>query len=124
MAVYEVTTAKADMSLRYDHNTGGGRKGSFPKVGTVAKADEIWTAPSDVYNAAGVQINKAGDKWAHLVVEDAWIAITHLGVVYCTYVELAPPAPPPAVLSPFDVGVMVVREGYRDGFATVHMEPK
>lgn len=31
---------------------------------------------------------------------------------------------PGGELQPFDVGVMVVREGYRDGFNTVHMEPK
>lgn len=91
MANYEVTTIKSNMSLRSDHNTGADKIGSLPDSGTVRPADEIWTAPADLFNSSGVKINQAGDQWAHLTQENAWIAITHLGVVYCSYTTLTPP---------------------------------
>lgn len=45
---------------------------------------------------------------------------------YVQFVRLVnePEEPGEPGLQAFDVGVMVVREGYRDGFATVRMEPK
>jgi len=43
---------------------------------------------------------------------------------YLSFYKLGTPPPSSADLEPFDTGVMVIREGYRDGYSTVHMEPK
>ena len=125
MANYEVTTQRSNMSLRRDHNTGADRIGSIPNAQTSLPADEIWTAPSDLYNNSGVQINRTGDQWAHLVNENAWIAITHLGVFYCTYKPLTPPTPTP---TPSPTGktasVTIKVEGYKAQTVTVKLEPE
>lgn len=121
MARYEVTTQRDNMSLRKDHNTGADRIGSIPSAQTVLPADEIWTAPSDLYNNLGVQINKAGDQWAHLVNENAWIALTHLGAVYCTYKTLTPPVPPPA---PRTAVITIKVEGYKAQTINITLEPE
>jgi hypothetical protein len=123
MAAYEVTTQRSNMSLRKDHNTGADRIGSIPDAQTVLPADEIWTAPSDLYNNSGVQINKAGDQWAHLVNENAWIAVTHLGVVYCSYKVLTPPeSPPPPTGGTATVTIKV--DGYKPKTVTISLDPE
>lgn len=123
MATYEVTTQRNNMSLRKDHNTGADRVGSIPNAQTVLAADEIWTAPGDLYNSAGTQINKAGDQWAHLVNENAWIAITHLGVVYCSYKVLTPPdSPPPPSGRTATVTIKV--DGYKSQTINITLEPE
>jgi len=123
MATYEVTTQRNNMSLRTDHNTGGTKIGSIPNALTVLASDEIWTAPSDLFNNSGVKINQAGDQWAHLVNENAWIAITHLGVVYCTYKVLTPPdSPPPPTGKTATVTIKV--DGYKAQTVTVNLEPE
>lgn len=111
------------MSLRTDHNTGADRIGSIPNTQTILPADEIWTAPADLFNNSGVQINKAGDQWARLVNENAWIAVTHLGVVYCTYKVLTPPdspTPPPVR----NATVTVKVEGYKPQTVTITLDPE
>ena len=111
------------MSLRTDHNTGATKIGSIPNAQTVLPADEIWTAPADSYNNSGIKINQAGDQWAHLVNENAWIAITHLGVVYCTYKALTPPdSPPPTNGKTATVTIKV--DGYKAQTITVNLEPE
>jgi hypothetical protein len=123
MAAYEVTTQRSNMSLRTDHNTGADRIGSIPDAQTVLPADEIWTAPGDLYNNSGVQINKAGDQWAHLVNENAWIALTHLGVVYCSYKVLTPPTPtPPPGGRTATVTIKV--DGYKPKTVTITLDPE
>lgn len=123
MATYEITTQKNNMSLRTDHNTGASRIGSIPNAQTVLPGDEIWTAPSDLYNNAGVQINKAGDQWAHLVNENAWIAITHLGEIYCSYKSLTPPSPNPSPDSK-TASVTIKVDGYKPQTVTIILEPE
>lgn len=123
MATYEITTQKNNMSLRTDHNTGASRIGSIPKAQTVLPGDEIWTAPNDLYNNAGVQINKTGDQWAHLVNENAWIAITHLGDIYCAYKPLTPPTPIPPP-SGKTVSVTIKVDGYKPQTVTVTLDPE
>ncbi len=123
VATYEVTTQRNNMSLRNDHNTGADKLGSIPNAQTILPADEIWTAPSDLFNNSGVQINKAGDQWAHLVNENAWIAITHLGIVYSTYKALTPPNPPPPPTGR-TATVTVKVDGYKAQTITVNLEPE
>lgn len=123
MAAFEVTTQRNNMSLRRDHNTAADRIGSIPNALTVLAADEIWTAPSDLYNNVGVQINKAGDQWAHLVNEDAWIAVTHLGVIYCTYKVLTPPNPPPPP-SGRTATITVKVDGYKAQTINITLDPE
>jgi len=121
MAAYEITTQKNNMSLRTNHNTGADRIGSIPNSQTVLAGDEIWTAPGDLYNNADVQINQAGDQWAHLVNENAWIAITHLGVVYCSFHVLTPPTSPPSSKT---VSVTISVEGYKPQTITLNLDPE
>jgi exopolysaccharide biosynthesis protein len=121
MATYEVTTQRSNMSLRNDHNTGADRIGSIPNAQTVLPADEIWTAPSDLFNNSGVQINRAGDQWARLVNENAWIAVTHLGVVYSTYKVLTPPNPPPTGRT---ATVMIKVDGYKAQTINITLDPE
>lgn len=123
MAAYEVTTQKNNMSLRTDHNTGGTKIGSIANAQTVLPADEIWTAPSDLFNNSGVKINQAGDQWAHLVNENAWVAITHLGVVYCIYTVLTPPNPPPPPTGK-TATVTIKVDGYKAQTVTISLEPE
>lgn len=123
MADYEVTTQRNNMSLRNDHNTGADRIGSIPAAQTVLPADEIWTAPGDLYNNLGVQINKAGDQWAHLVNENAWIAVTHLGMIYCTYKVLTPPNPPPPPTGR-TATITVKVEGYKAQTINITLDPE
>jgi len=123
MATYEVTTQRNNMSLRTDHNTGGTKIGSIASAQTVLPADEIWTAPSDLFNTSGVKINQAGDQWAHLINENAWIAITHLGVVYCTYTMLTPPHPPPPQTGK-TATVTIKVDGYKAQTITLNLEPE
>lgn len=93
VSIYTVTTQRPSMSIRADHNTGANKINSVPNAGTNLGASEIWTAPADLFNSSGVKINQAGDKWAKLDA-GGWIAITHLGLVYCTYKQNVPdPAP-------------------------------
>ena len=121
MAVYEVTTQNNNMTLRNDHNTGAGKVGSIPNAQTILASDQVWTASVDLYNNAGSQINKAGDQWAHLVNEDTWVAITHLGVRYCTYKTLTPPPPPSSSKT---MTVTIKLEGYKPETITVTLEPE
>jgi len=47
-----------------------------------------------------------------------------IGYVSAQFVDYSIIITPPPDKQPFDVAVMVVKDGYRDGFGTVHMEPK
>lgn len=82
------------MSIRSNHGT------AFPKIGTLlygkyAKGEEIWVETQTTSNS------RIGDKWLHLlendgVPTDAWVAIIHNGVEYCTLSDSGS-NPPPSV---------------------------
>jgi GH25 family lysozyme M1 (1,4-beta-N-acetylmuramidase) len=96
MANYELISANYDMSLRTDHLITAARIETILR-GVKMRADALWTATSDGTNV------KAGDQWAHVtsaggVNKSGWVAVKHLGVVYCVMTEIAPP--PPATTLP------------------------
>ena len=87
----------------------------------------VRSGPGTSYSIIGaLSHNEAFVGW----LENGWIEITYEGQVgyimasWTEYTVTEPTEPPAGELHPFDVGVMVVREGYRDGYSTVHMEPK
>ena len=82
-----------DMSLRGDHTTYAVRQSVMPQ-GSAAEGDELWVAPTD-----GDRV-KAGDTWLHVLSidgapVDGWMAITHLGVEYCSLIDSGVPTPDP-----------------------------
>jgi len=92
MTQYEVISEFNEMSLRADHNVDSTKIESIVMFETVMLADRLWTAPADGANF------KAGDIWAHIisvnhVAKNGWVAVKHLGDVYCTYRDTALPAP-------------------------------
>lgn len=94
---YEASNLYPDMSLRDFHNTGGNRISKYP-ASTVWLGDTTWTAPADLF-IGGVQVNKTGDEWLHVksvggVETDGWVAITHLGRIYCTVIDSGEPTEP------------------------------
>ena len=92
------------MSLRADHNTGADKIGASRRVGEVFQGNEIWTCTEDLYNAVGTQINKAGDTWLHVAqagseMLDCWVALVHLGRIYCAVTDsgyIPEPTDPPS----------------------------
>lgn len=100
--MYDVISTIYNMTLRSDHNTGAVGSDYIPK-NTVMKADEIWTAPIDLWktiNGVQVKINSAGDKWAHVVsvngvAKTAWTAVVHNGLKYCDVTVASEPSPTP-----------------------------
>jgi len=92
MAQYEVVSEYNEMSLRSDHDVDSTKLEAILMYDTVLLADQLWTAPADGANF------KAGDIWAHIisvnhVKKNGWVAVKHLGEVYCTYRDAASPAP-------------------------------
>lgn len=93
MANYEVKSSSYDMSLRADHAVSALRLETIVR-NTVMLADVLWVAPADGLNV------KAGDKWAHVTsvngqAKNGWVAIIHMGQLYCTYVDNTQTPPPP-----------------------------
>jgi len=86
-------TSNMVMSLRSDHTTAAAKIGLLD-VGKPAKGDDLWVA------AQTTSLAKAGDKWLHVKEMDGkpvdgWMAIIHLGNVYCTLVDSGIVDPPP-----------------------------
>jgi hypothetical protein len=80
------------MSLRSDHTTAA-TKIAVLEAGKPAKGDDIWVA------AQTTSLAKAGDKWLHVkemngAPADGWIAIIHLGKVYCSVQDSGVVTPP------------------------------
>jgi hypothetical protein len=91
MTQYEVVSDYDEMSLRTDHNVDSTKLEAIQMSKTILLADSLWTAPADGTNV------KAGDVWAHIisvnqVAKNGWVAIRHLGDIYCTYQESTSPA--------------------------------
>ncbi len=81
------------MSLRSDHTTSASKIGTLDQ-GKAAKGDELWIAAQTTSSA------KAGDKWLHVkemngAPANGWIAVIHLGTVYCALTDsgVIPPTP-------------------------------
>jgi hypothetical protein len=90
MTQYAVVSEFNEMSLRIDHDVNSTKIESIVMHNTVMLADSLWTAPADGTN------RKAGDVWAHIVsvnqvAKNGWVAVKHLGDVYCTYSDTASP---------------------------------
>lgn len=88
---YTITSTYV-MSLRSDHATVSNKIGLMDP-GKRAKGDDIWVA-SQTTNLA-----KAGDKWLHVKemdgkAVDGWMAIIHLGLVYCAVQDSGQVVPP------------------------------
>lgn len=102
-ARYEVISTLYNMSLRPEHNSGTLATEVVP-ANTPMYCDELWTATEDLYkviNGVNTKVNAVGDKWAHVievngVAKNSWVAIIHLGRVYCTVEEITPPPPTPS----------------------------
>ena len=82
------------MSLRKDHTTAATKIGLMDP-GKEAKGDDIWVASQTT------NLVKAGDKWLHVKEMDGkpvdgWMAIIHLGLVYCAVQDAGPVVSPPA----------------------------
>ena len=82
------------MSLRLDHNTWSGKIGSIP-VNSTVQGEEVWIAAQTSATAA------IGDKWLRVkmidgIPADGWVAIIHLGHVYCTLTDAGVEVPPPS----------------------------
>lgn len=78
---YSITSQSA-MSLRADHTTSSLKIGTLP-IGKVASGEEIFEV------TLSTEFARAGDRWLHALDIDGkpvggWIAIVHLGQVYCT----------------------------------------
>lgn len=90
----------SNMSLRKDHNTSAEKLAQL-NAGKIAEGDELWLAPAD-----GTNVRK-GDTWLHVLKADGqpvdlWIAIVHLGALYCTLTDNdVAPTPTPTPESPF-----------------------
>jgi hypothetical protein len=81
---YTITSGFA-MSLRSGHTVSAGKIGTLEQ-GKSAKGDELWIAAQTTSSA------QAGDKWLHVKdlngqAVDGWIAVIHLGKVYCNLVD-------------------------------------
>jgi hypothetical protein len=81
---YSITSAFA-MSLRSGHTVSAGKIGTLEQ-GKVAQGDELWIAAQTTSTAS------AGDKWLRVKdlagqPVDGWIAVIHLGKVYCTLTD-------------------------------------
>jgi len=81
------------MSLRKDHTTAANKIGTLDQ-GKTAKGDELWVA------AQTTSLAKAGDKWLHVKEMDGqpvdgWMAVIHLGKIYCTLTDSGVAPPPP-----------------------------
>jgi len=78
---YQASSSIYQMSLRVDHYTTASKITSMPP-GTVFEGDEIWVATE----TTGTM--KSGDRWLHVLLSggeavDCWVAIAHMGLVYC-----------------------------------------
>lgn len=88
---YELTPAGSyNVSIRAEHPDAhilGASVGSILN-GTTAQADGKYTYTADKY-VSGVLRAKAGDTWYHVTSPAVgWSAELHLGVRYCTVVEI------------------------------------
>jgi GH25 family lysozyme M1 (1,4-beta-N-acetylmuramidase) len=98
--MYRVRSDFYNMTLRPEHNTGAVGTESLSS-GTEMVADELWTATADLWkviNGLNTKVNAIGDKWAHVVrvgsqAKNSWVAITHLGRLYCNFVEVIADVP-------------------------------
>jgi lysozyme len=82
------------MSLRPFHNTANVSTETI-LPGQAIRGDALWVAPEDTL------LNKAGDQW--LIVRDVdgvaktgFVAVVHLGMLYCTLTDNGPVVEPPA----------------------------
>ena len=95
--------APTSMTIRADHNTlaGAAVAGRNLPAGIFAYGDELWVAP-----ATGTLVMQ-GDTWLRVrFVEnndlpiDGWVAVIHLGHVYCTLTDDGTVTPPPPIPIP------------------------
>ncbi len=88
---YSITSTFV-MSLRKDHTTSAAKITTMD-AGKVAKGDELWVAAQTTSTA------KAGDTWLRVKEidgqpADGWMAVVHLGVVYCSLHDSGVVTPP------------------------------
>lgn len=109
----------SNMSLRKDHtvNAGGEKIGQL-NAGQAAEGEETWTAPADGLNV------KRDDLWLHVLKANgamlpvpAWVAIVHMGSVYCDLTENT--SQPPAGESPFVAAKLIRANGEEINFVPV-----
>ena len=120
--MYDVISTIYNMTLRSDHNTGAVGSESVPK-NTVMKANEIWTAPIDLWktiNGTQVKINSVGDKWAHIVsingvTKNAWTAVVHNALKYCDVTVINEYEPDPTPAEKVKIVSLTVVSHYADG---------
>lgn len=100
----------SNMSLRKDHNTSAETLAQL-NAGKIAEGDELWTATAD-----GTNVRK-GDTWLHVLKADGqpvdlWIAIVHMGALYCTLTDNdVSPTPTPTPESPFVAAILIREDG-------------
>jgi len=91
--MYKIVSLGKTLSLRQNHNVESPKIGEM-KPGEYAIGDTIYEVVAPTATA------KVGDRWLHLVKinewsVDGWMAITHLGVPYCTLSFLPDEIPVP-----------------------------
>lgn len=103
MEKYTAISKTNNMKLRTDHyvTLADNSIESIP-MNTPMEADELYVFPANSLSGA-IPAFMQNDKWVHVVSvngvpKNGWVAIVHMGKVYCTYKEnvVTPPATPPA----------------------------
>lgn len=82
MTTYTITSVY-NMSIRDGHTTVAQKVGSLGKPAT---GTELWVETQDT------TFSRVGDKW--LKIATGWVAIIHMGKVYCSVTESQETPPP------------------------------
>jgi lysozyme len=115
MSTYTVTAPTlSNVALRPDHHTNNTAILYVPK-GTALQSDLIFTAVTELRNAAGTVYQMDGDQWAYVTYNGqfGWVAIIHRGMRICTLVT-NPVEPPPATGLPEVLFIGTTREDVRE----------
>jgi hypothetical protein len=104
MPTYEAVAIGNNTNLRAEHTTKSASVGVFAS-GTKFHGDNPWVCPQNIYDEAGLLLQKQGDVWLQVVdangsTKVGWVAVTHKGSQICTITPAVTPPPPPVATLP------------------------
>jgi lysozyme len=100
MTRYEAINIYDNMALRPDHNTANESTVRYPH-GQKFHGDSLFVAQAQLRDSAGNVYQMVGDTWLQVldvngVARSGWVAVIHLGKMYCNLTDYGAPNEPPA----------------------------